>query len=545
MVPEAKVGALFLAAVLLITGVVVFLGQYTTGWGQYKLVIHFDDVQGLAPGTEVRLAGVKVGKVERVALEEHEDYPEKPVAVYLMIDTNTNLYDADEFVIQQAGLLGDQHLSIRRLDEEQLSAKYGKDYEPKALGPGGHHTGAGVVGLAKVTEQTQQLLEQANKTLGQIRDTFADVYTRDHVREILLNINNATAKTNLIADRILRLADVLTQTAEQGQPQVAATLATVAETAADLKDVSTQVKRVVKALAEGPLAHQMALTSANIHQASENVRATTEVVREVIAGPEGAPRLEQMLVSIAVAAANVEEATAAVVEIVGDEQIAVDMKATLANLRATSASLKAISTRTEEFMLEEDTLENIRTSLQNIKAMSEEGVEATHSATQVLQRVDKTMDRLGGLARPFRPHKAAAYWDFEATEDVGLRADMNLRLQYGEDPLDFWRFGVRDMGGDETLTLQGSIGLGPRTWGAVGLLKSKVGASLNYQMTPDMRWQLEAYDPDETQFDLRGIYQLAPEWYLTLGMADSFGSKQPFVGLRRWTTLRPAQKDEE
>jgi len=545
MAPEAKVGALFLVAVLLITGVVLFLGQYTSGWGQYELVIHFAEVQGLAPGTEVRLAGVKIGKVVRVELEEHEDYPEKPVAVYVMIRTHTNLYDSDEFVIEQAGFIGDQYLSVRRLTTEQVVKKYGQDYRPKALGPGEHHAGTGLVGLAKVTEQTQQLLAQANETLGQIQETFADAYTRDQIRQILLNVNNATAKANLLAERALHIAAMLSETTQVGRSQITVTLDTVAQAAGDLKATSGQIRGVVRALAEGPLARQMALSAANIHRASDNIRATTETVREVVAGQEDKPGLQEMLDSLAAASENVEKTTAAAAELVGDEQVTTDLKTTLGNLRATSQSLRAISARVEEFVIEEETLGSIQSTLRNVQAMSEEGAEVTATAGEVLDRVDRTMDRLGELAQPLHPYYTDAYWDLEATEDVGLRGDLNLSLQYGQDPLDYWRLGVRDVGDQETLILQKSLRLGPRLWGQAGILKSKVSAGLNYQMTPDLRWQAEAYDPDDTHVDLRGIYRLTPEWHLTLGLADSFDEKKPFVGVRHSLNIRSEQKDKE
>ncbi len=484
-------------------------------------------------------------KVVRVALEDHRDHADKPVAVYVMIDARTNIYDTDEFIIEQAGFIGDLYLNVRHLNPEEIVAKYGEPRTPQAVGAHAHLGGAGVVGLTEVTTKTQRLLEQAGETLEQIRQTFADKYTRDQIHEILLNINQATAKTNLIAERVLHLAGVLAQTAESGQPKIADTLDAVGQTAADLKATSAQIRQVVRLLAESTLPQQMALSVANIHHASENIRVTTEVVRDAVAGPEGTPRLAETMDNMAATSRNLERATADIAELVGEGEITADMKATLANLRAASQSLKAITARTEQFLIEEETLDDIEASLKNIRAMSEKGVRATEKAGQVLDRVDRTMDRLGSVARPFTPYRTAAYWDLEATEDVGLRGDFNLRLQYGEDPLDFWRFGIRDVGDKEKLTLQKSLRLGPQTWGQAGILKSKVGVGLSYQMTPDWTWQLEAYDPDNTQFDLRGIYQLGPEWYLTVGLADSFDQGQPFVGLRRWIKMKSGEKDEE
>ena len=545
MAPEAKVGALFLLAVLLIGGIVIFLGQYAVGIGQYPLVAHFADVKGLSAGAEVRLAGVKIGKVTAVRLQQHKDHLDRPVAVHMMIDQQITLYDTDEFIIEQSSVIGEQYLNVHRLDAEQIAEKYGEDYHPRALGSAEHCSGKGVVGFGEVASKTQQLLEQADQTLKQIQNTFADTYTREQVRMILQNINKVTAQTNLIAERVLHLAEVLAETAETGQPQVTMTLDIISQTAKELHKSSQQIQGMVTALTKGPIPQQIALTTANIHAASQNIKATTELVRDSVEGPEGAPRIEEMMASLTSASGNVERLTAQLEELVGDGQITSDLKATLANLRTASQSLKAVSGAAEEFLLDEETMENIETSLRNIRVLSEEGVKAARAAQGVLQRVDNTMDKLGGVARPFQPPHAAAYWGLEGTEDRGLRADLDLRLRYGDDPLDYWRLGVRDLGDQETLNLQKSVPLGRRLWAELGLLESEIAAGLNYQMTSALRWQLEAYDPDDTNIDLRGIYQAYPDWYFTFGLADSFDRNQPFVGLRHRTNLTSQRNSEE
>ncbi len=545
MASEAKVGALFLLAVLLIGGIVIFLGQYAVGIGQYKLVAHFADVKGLSAGAEVRLAGVKIGKVTGVRLEQHSDYTGRPVAVHMMIDHQIALYDTDEFIIEQSSVIGEQYLNVRRPDAEQIAEEYGEDYHPRALASAEHCSGKGVVGFGEVASKTQQLLEQADQTLKDIQDTFADTYTREQVRMILQNINKATAKTNLIAERVLHLSEVLTETAETGRPQVTMTLQTISQTAENLQKSSEQIRAMATALTKGPISKQIALTTANIHAASQDIKATTELVRDSVEGPEGAPRIQEMMASLTSASRNVERLTAQLEELVGDGQITSDLKATLANLRTTSESLKAVSGAAEEFLLDEETMENIETSLRNIRVLSEEGVQTARAAQGVLQRVDSTMDKLGGVARPFQPPYATAHWGIEGTEDRGLRADFGLRLRYGDDPLDYWRLGVRDIGDQETLNLQKSVPLGRRFWGEVGLLSSEIAAGLNYQMTPNLRWQLEAYDPDDTNIDLRGIYRVDPDWYFTFGLTDSFDRKQPFVGLRHRTDLTSQTNSEE
>jgi len=427
------------------------------------------------------------------------------------------------------------------------SRKHGEDYHSRALAHNGteHCLGKGVVGFGEVASKTQQLLEQADQTLKQIQGTFADTYTREQIHKILENINQATAKTNLIAQQVMQLTAVLTETAETGQPQVTMTLDTIAQTARDLHSSSQQIQGMVTALTKGPIPQQIALTTANIHAASNDIKATTELVRKSVEGPGGTPRIQEMMDNVTNASQNVARLTAQLEELVGDGQITSDLKATLANLRTTSESLKAISGAAQDFLLNEDTMNDIETSVRNIRVLSEEGVKTVQAAQGVLQRVDRTMDKLGGVARSFQPSHAAAYLGLEGTEGRAPRADLNLRLRYGDNPLDYWRLGIRDLGDRETLNLQKSVPLGQQVWGEMGILQSQIAAGLNYQMTPELRWQLEAYDPNDINVDLRGIYRAYPDWYFTFGLADSFNRKQPFIGLQYRTNLTSQPDNEE
>ena len=131
----------------------------------------------------------------------------------------------------------------------------------------------------------------------------------------------------------------------------------------------------------------------------------------------------------------------------------------------------------------------------------------------------------------------------EGTDDRGWRADLHLQLHYGTNPLDFWQVGVRDIGGHDALNLQKSFPLGPRAWGRLGLIQSKIGLGLDYRTGSALALEAEVYNPDDIQVDLRGIYKLHPGWSLLLGVADSFGDSKPFIGMRKPIIFSDERKD--
>lgn len=544
MATEAKVGALFLSTIILVAVIAAYLGQYTLGAGAYEIVVHFADVQGLQQGGEVRLAGVKIGRVVNIALEEHEDYPEQPVAVRLAIDQIVNLYDTDQFVVEQGALIGEQYISVRRPSAEEIAQKWGADYVPHAIGARADRPGGKVVGFATLADQSQQLMDEANSTLRAIRATYASKDTGEQLHQILVNVNRATAQANRIADQTLRLAEVLTRTGETAQPQISQILQDVRQAAANVKATSEQIRLVTTMFTQGGMPQHVLRATTNLSAASEDIRAISGAARDMIATPEAKQQLQSMTTNLAAAAASLKALTARVEEFVGDEQITANLKATISSLRETTDNLRVITERTKPFFTKERNLENIEVTLENLRVVSEQGVEVTRKADQALGRVERTMDRLGEIAGHFQPRHSEGYLDLAAIEDRGLRADFHLQLQYGDNPLDFWWLGIGDVGVHEVLTLQKSLPLGSRAWGRMGLIQSKIGLGLDYRLSSNLTLESETYNPDDIQVDLRGIYKVTPQWSLLLGIADSFDRKDPFIGTRGRVTFSERRKDK-
>jgi phospholipid/cholesterol/gamma-HCH transport system substrate-binding protein len=75
--------------------------------GGFELVARFDEIGGLKPRAAVRIAGVKVGQVSSIELnEDHEAVVRLDLARDLHLDVET------EASIMTSGLLGDQFVAL-------------------------------------------------------------------------------------------------------------------------------------------------------------------------------------------------------------------------------------------------------------------------------------------------------------------------------------------------------------------------------------------------------------------------------------------------
>ncbi|HEY5658419.1 MAG TPA: MlaD family protein [Myxococcota bacterium] len=108
------VGAFVLIAVGAAVVAILSLSSQQGIWrDRYRLVSHFDNVQGLIPNAPVWLAGKQVGRVESVDFEERES-GRPAVQVVLQVDRDVSDQIREDSVasIGTIGLLGDRYVEV-------------------------------------------------------------------------------------------------------------------------------------------------------------------------------------------------------------------------------------------------------------------------------------------------------------------------------------------------------------------------------------------------------------------------------------------------
>jgi len=108
------------AAVLLVAGGFLVFAVANTGrkLGEagYKLHATFDHVDGLSPGADVRIAGVKIGKVGSIAL----DPKSYQANVSFSVENDVQLTTDSSATISTDGLLGGKYLALATGGEEKM-----------------------------------------------------------------------------------------------------------------------------------------------------------------------------------------------------------------------------------------------------------------------------------------------------------------------------------------------------------------------------------------------------------------------------------------
>lgn len=113
------------AAVVVIAAAFFFFAYQTSGKGStaggYRLSAEFDNAEGINVGTDVRMAGVKVGTVLTMALNP-ENYQ---AAVTMMVDPKLTLTEDATAKVTAEGLLGSKFISLEQGGAEEKLADGG------------------------------------------------------------------------------------------------------------------------------------------------------------------------------------------------------------------------------------------------------------------------------------------------------------------------------------------------------------------------------------------------------------------------------------
>ena len=114
---EVKVGALILISMILLGGFIVIMGGLSVA-RVYHLYVDFDNPSGLQIGAPVKIAGVKVGKVDSLEYRGGKPDPRVPwrslVRVQISVEDKVkdSIHEDAQFVITTQGVLGEPFIGI-------------------------------------------------------------------------------------------------------------------------------------------------------------------------------------------------------------------------------------------------------------------------------------------------------------------------------------------------------------------------------------------------------------------------------------------------
>lgn len=76
--------------------------------GGYKLIANFQNIDGITAGSDVKLAGINIGRVDSVTLNDDTYY----ASIQLLIDDSIKIPADSSAIVSSSGLLGGRYIRI-------------------------------------------------------------------------------------------------------------------------------------------------------------------------------------------------------------------------------------------------------------------------------------------------------------------------------------------------------------------------------------------------------------------------------------------------
>jgi phospholipid/cholesterol/gamma-HCH transport system substrate-binding protein len=239
---EFKVGAFVFVGLAMLGALVVQFGRLGEGFRTYyPLTVRFTDASGLLKGSDVLLAGAKIGKVSGGPRMVREG---QGVDVPLQIYEHIKVPEGSKFTVGSSGLLGDRFVNVAM-----------PPGQPKAfLAPNTHISGARETGIDDLTREGGALVNDLRGTVQKI-DTTVDRLNQDtlsstnmeNLKSSMEHLNEASgalAESSKKLDGVIEQADSTMSSAKKA----ADSLQTAIADARKVLNSATKGKGLVAAL---------------------------------------------------------------------------------------------------------------------------------------------------------------------------------------------------------------------------------------------------------------------------------------------------------
>jgi len=309
MSPTARLGAFMLAALVVVGIFIIKIEQIPVGASarRQRVAVAFPSVAGLDEKSPVRIAGVRIGIVERVSLDGS-----RAIAT-LAIDRTIVLHEGARAEVTSLGILGDKYVEL-----------YPGDPAAPALAAGTVLPGVSPVGFDQVLKAASDVGGDLQAVTSSLRMSLGGDEGQRRLDEIIENIRQLSADLRLM---------------------VAANRGEVDATIANFRDFSATLKTELPILAD-------------------KLSALADRVDTVVAANEGTvseslTNIKDLSASLRTSATNLNEITGkinrgegSIGKLVNDPETVDNLNATLKSVESGVESLKNTVGRAERFTLE-------------------------------------------------------------------------------------------------------------------------------------------------------------------------------------------------
>jgi len=182
MKKEVKLGLFLIAAFVVFAYFIIKTEscvEFFSRGKRYPVYARFASVAGMYTTAPVRLAGVKIGIVDKIYLEGRK------AVVRLMIDNRNQLLDDARAIISTIGFVGEKYVEIVYKDEFKTA-------NPRPIKPQGEIQVIEPFNLDEVKTKFDNIYERTIEITDSINEIISDKYSKEALRTTFLNLKAVT-----------------------------------------------------------------------------------------------------------------------------------------------------------------------------------------------------------------------------------------------------------------------------------------------------------------------------------------------------------------
>lgn len=344
---SVKVGIFVVAALVLMIGLSLRVHDSSLGRDLYPLEAYFETVQGLEPGSDVFLAGVRVGRVARLAFDDER----RAVRADLEIRSDFRLPTDSVAVVERSPLLGTSTVVIRFGEgSERLSAgseiptRRVPDFtELVAVVSDASEQARAVMDSVKgAADEAREMLAGFNENQARILEKVEGVI--DDNRENFLRTSEALAEAGPKLDELATRLNEFARAAEAGEGTLGRLMADE-ELYDDIKLFTSEMRQIAmdirsgegtlsQLIYDGELAQTANDSFARVGDAGAEIQRLIgdrreEIDRALASITEVGPQLEAVVADLREVARKINEGEGTIGKLVNDPSLYLDAQRTV------------------------------------------------------------------------------------------------------------------------------------------------------------------------------------------------------------------------
>lgn len=260
---EVKVGAVTLGGAAILAAMITFLGTFSFGSDKYDITIDYPQVGGLMAGNMVRYAGVQVGTVKGLTVNDNG------IEVVAEINDNVQIPQEATFSIGADGILGEKFVDIQP-PPRAVSAFLEEGDRVKGTPGGGFDTFMSASG---------EVLKKVENIADALDNVFGDPEVQQSLREGFLNMKDISANMNAFTK-------VMADVAVDNQQQINVMVKQLSEMSARMNETADSMQNIIAEVDKGHAGQNFAVIVENMAKTSARIEEASKLLEKVASDPQ-------------------------------------------------------------------------------------------------------------------------------------------------------------------------------------------------------------------------------------------------------------------